>query len=307
MKAIIKYFIGVFISLFIVISTGVNAQSIDRDTVPNKDSALKNAVGKIIKSVGNYVAPEKDADEDSVCYSDRCVFDQRLATGVYGLRQFTHETVLFMEAPTRWHKKDFIRLSAVIVGIAAIMPFDQKIASLTQGNQHYYYSVAVVGGRIYGEWYSIGSVTAIFAGYGILAHDNSAKKIAIELVQAGAYSEFITELLKIGIGRYRPYEDVGPFKFHPFNLNNNTESMPSGHSTSAFALSTVMSRHAHSTFLKLLAYAPACFTLFARIYQDDHWGSDVFFGSAVGLATGSWVVTLHEGRRHKINIPADNK
>jgi membrane-associated phospholipid phosphatase len=307
MKIRMKYIIRAFIFLFIGISYGINAQNNSQDTVPKKDSALKKELGKIIKSVGDYVAPEKDADEDSVCYSDRCIFDQRLATGVYGFRQFTHETVLFIESPTRWHKKDFIRLSAVIVGIAAILPFDQKIANMTQGNQHDYYSVAVVGGRVYGEWYSIGTVTAIFAGYGILAHDNSAKKIAIELFQAGVYSEFITELLKIGIGRYRPYEDVGPFEFHPFNINNNTESAPSGHSTSAFALSTVMSRHAHSTVLKILAYVPACFTLFARIYQDDHWGSDVFFGSAVGLATGSWVVKLHEGKRHKIIIPADIK
>ena len=296
-----KHIIRLLSLLLIGTSTTISAQ----DTVPKKDTTK---VGKLIQSIGNYVAPDKDVDEDSVCYSDRCVFDEKLATGLYGFNQFTHETALFLEAPTRWHKKDFLRFSALVVGTAAIMPFDQQITKIFQGNQQYYYSAPVVGGRIYGEWYSIGAVTAIFAGYGILAHNNGAKKIAIELLQAGVYSELIVEILKIGIGRARPYENVGPYEYHPFTvINTGFQSSPSGHAACSIALSTVMSRHAHSTFLKILAYVPAGFTLFSRIYQNFHWASDEFFGAAVGLSTGTWVVNLHEGKRHKINIPVDNK
>ncbi len=78
--------------------------------------------------------------------------------------------------------------------------------------------------------------------------------------------------------------------------------MPSGHATSAMALSTVMSRHANSTALKILAYVPAGFTLFSRIYQNQHWLSDEIVGAAIGYATGNWVVDLHEGKRHRINV-----
>jgi len=273
------------------------AQNNRKDTVPRKDTTK---VEKLVQTIIKDTTPRKETKKDTI-------IEKKLEKKFYGIPQFAHETYLFVAAPTRWHKADWLRVGVVALGIAAIMPFDQKIANSTQGNQRDYYSVAVVGGRVYGEWYTIGSLTAIFAGVGILTHSNPTKKIAIELFQAGVYSELVTEILKIGIGRYRPYEDAGDFKFHPFNLNNNTESMPSGHSTCAFALSTVMSRHAHSTFLKILAYVPACFTLFARIYEDEHWASDVFFGSAVGLSTGSWVVTLHEGKLHKIHIPVDNK
>ena len=78
--------------------------------------------------------------------------------------------------------------------------------------------------------------------------------------------------------------------------------MPSGHTTSAFALSTVMSRHAHSTALKILAYVPAGFTMFSRIYQHKHWLSDELPAAAIGYFVGNWVVDMHEGKRHRIKV-----
>ncbi len=171
-----------------------------------------------------------------------------------------HETYLFVATPTRWHKADWLRVGLVIAGTAAIMPFDQRLTNTTQTNQHYYYSVPVVGGRVYGEWYTIGTMTAIVAGIGIITHKDPIKKIAIELFQAGVYSELFTEIVKVALGRARPYEDLGPYTYHPFTfLNNGFQSSPSGHATCAFALSTVLSRHAHSTWLKILAYVPAGF------------------------------------------------
>lgn len=288
-----KYITGLLFVLFIGVSTGIYAQ----DTIPKKDTTK---LEKIVQTIIRDTVPRKETKKDSIV-------ERKLEKSFYGIPQFAHETYLFVAAPTRWHEADWLRVGVTLAIVAAIMPFDQTVNKSMQGNQHYYYSVPVVGGRIYGEWYSIGAVTALFGGYGILAHDTAAKKIAIELLQAGAYSELFTEVLKIGVGRYRPYEDVGAFKFHPFNLNNSTESMPSGHSTSAFALSTVMFRHAHSTFLKILAFVPAGFTVFSRLYQDFHWSSDCFLGAVAGFSTGMWVVTLHERRRHKINVPVDIK
>jgi len=78
--------------------------------------------------------------------------------------------------------------------------------------------------------------------------------------------------------------------------------MPSGHTTSAMALSTVISRHANTTALKILAYVPAGFTMFSRIYQNKHWLSDEIPALAIGYFVGNWVVDLHEGKKHRINV-----
>ncbi|HTB06679.1 MAG TPA: phosphatase PAP2 family protein [Bacteroidia bacterium] len=279
------------------ITLNVTAQEAAKDSAKKDTSKLKKVVQTIIKDT----VPRKETKKDTLA-------EKKLEKKFYGLPQFEHETFLFIKTPLRWRESDWLRVGVVAATTIAIMPFDQSIANSTQGNQHYYNSAAVIGGRDYGEWYTIGVVTAAFASYGILAKDTAAKKIAIELFQAGAYSELFTEVIKIIVGRARPYENLGPYTYHPFTvLDVGFNSSPSGHATSAFALSTVMSRHAHSTFLKILAYVPAGFTLFSRIYQNFHWASDEFFGGMVGFATGNWVVNLHEGRRHKINLPPPNK
>jgi membrane-associated phospholipid phosphatase len=231
------------------------------------------------------------------------IVEAKLKYKLYSFPQFWNETKLFFKQPTKWIGRDWVKLGVVTGGTIVMMPFDEDITNSTQGYQKYFYSAPIEGGRIYGEWYSIGGVAGAFAAFGIIANDTAAKKISIELLQAGLYSEMITTILKVGIGRARPVLTQDAFTYQPFNFfNYNYHSMPSGHTTSAFALSTVMSRHAHSLSLKILAYVPAGFTMFSRIYQHQHWLSDEILAAAIGYFAGNWVVDLHEGRRHKINV-----
>jgi membrane-associated phospholipid phosphatase len=221
----------------------------------------------------------------------------------YSLTQFGHETFLFIKQPTTWKGKDLLRVGIITAATIAVMPLDETIVNSTQGHQRYYYSVPIVGGRVYGEWYAIGGVAGVFGIYGLIAKDNRAKKISIELVQAGLYAELVTHLLKNTIGRARPYTNEGAYSYHPFSFFDvNYNSMPSGHTTSAMALSTVMSRHANKTVFKILAYAPAALTMFSRIYQDQHFLSDEILAAGIGYFVGNWVVDLHEGKRHRINV-----
>jgi membrane-associated phospholipid phosphatase len=223
---------------------------------------------------------------------------------LYSLSQFGHETFLFVKQPARWVGSDWIKVGAVVATTTVVsLTLDKALVKATQGSQNYYKSAPIVGGRMYGEWYSIVGVAGAFGVYGMLAKDTASKKISIELFQAGVYSELASTVLKIVVGRARPNITENAYTFHPFKLfHNEYYSMPSGHTTSAMALSTVMSRHAKSTVFKVLAYVPAAFTMFSRIYQDDHWMSDVLPGAAIGFFVGNWVVDLHEGKRHRINV-----
>ncbi len=221
----------------------------------------------------------------------------------YRLSQFAHESYLFIKQPTTWKGGDWLKVGVVAAATISVMSLDNTMVKLTQGHQKYYYSVPVVGGRVYGEWYSIGGLATVFGCYGIINHDDAAKKITIELLQAGIYAESVTEIFKVAIGRARPISGESSSTYHPFTIiDDNYHSMPSGHTTAAMALSTVMSRHANSIALKILAYVPAGLTMFSRIYQDKHWLSDVVPAAAIGYFAGNWVVDLHEGKRHRINV-----
>ena len=248
-------------------------------------------------------AQEKKKDVTAPETPKEIKLEKKLVKRLYSVSQFAHESILFIKQPTKWKGSDWLKIGISTAATIAVMPFDERITNSTQGKQRYYYNAFIEGGRIYGEWYSIVGVAGSFGLFGLVAHDTAAKKISIELLQAGLYSELITTIFKIAIGRERPVSTENAFTYHPFSLfDYNFHSMPSGHTTSAFALSTVMSRHAHSTTLKILAFVPAGFTMFSRIYQHHHWLSDEILAASIGFFTGNWVVDLHEGKRHKINV-----
>lgn len=229
-------------------------------------------------------------------------YEKKQARKLYSLSQFSHESFLFVKQPTKWHGRDWLKAGVVTAATLAVMPFDQQITNSTQGYQSYYHSAPVEGGRMYGEWYSIIGVAGAVGVFGLIGRDSTAKKMSIELLQAGLYSELITTVLKVAIGRARPETTNDSFTYSPFNLTYAYHSMPSGHTTSAVALSTILSRHAHSITLKILAYTPAALTMFSRIYQDHHWLSDEILAAAIGYFVANWVVDLHEGKRHRINV-----
>ena len=148
------------------------------------------------------------------------------------------------------------------VSTVLLMEVDEPIRdAILRGKNRYYYSVPVVAGRLWGEWYTPAVLVGAFGLHGWLAHNASSKKIGFELVQAVTYAEIVTQTLKIAIGRARPYENKGAFYFRPFNISDiGFHSLPGGHSTNGWAISTVLSKNAHSTVLKILAYLPASVT-----------------------------------------------
>jgi membrane-associated phospholipid phosphatase len=131
----------------------------------------------------------------------------------------------------------------------------------------------------------------------------SSKKIGFEVLQAVGYSGAITQILKVSFGRSRPFENRGAFSFRPFVLSSTVvHSLPGGHSTVGWAMSTVLARNTHSTALKILAYTPAALTFVSRVYQDQHWTSDDFLGAAIGVVVGSWVADHHETKDSAVHV-----
>jgi membrane-associated phospholipid phosphatase len=227
-----------------------------------------------------------------------------LAENRFDISQFGHETVDFVKQPTAWHGNDWLKLGVIVGSTALVMQIDQPIRDAVPRNHgKYYHSVPIETGRIWGEWYTPAILVTTFGLHGLLAHNASSKKIGFELVQAVAFSEGITQTLKIAVSRARPYRDEGAFSYHQFSLSNDDfHSLPSGHNADGWAVSTVLSRNAPSRVLKILVYAPAALTFVSRIYQDQHWTSDAFLGATIGYVVGSWVVNHHEKKEAAVTV-----
>ncbi len=222
----------------------------------------------------------------------------------YDLKQFGEETVEFIKAPLSWDAGDFLTLGVIAAGTYALMYADQDINQMMRKDTSFAKSFPMEFGRYWGE-----PVTSVVSSAALLIHgyatnDETTKKIGFEIGQSFLYTIAVTEVLKITIGRARPYTGNNPFTFDMFSFRESNWSMPSGHTSIAFSLSTVLAANTNSTFLKILAFTPAFITAVSRVYQNHHWTSDVFLGAFVGYFIGKFVTDLHqENEKNPTTLP----
>jgi PAP2 superfamily len=127
---------------------------------------------------------------------------------------------------------------------------------------------------------------------GAIGHDSKAKNVFFDGLSASLIaSGMITPVLSTLIGRERPTSDQGAYAFHPFG----GRSMPSGHSTQAFAVASVIATSYDNPWVTVAAYGAATVGSYARVRRGKHFPSDVVVGAVIGTAVGRSVV--HFNRR----------
>ena len=128
----------------------------------------------------------------------------------------------------------------------------------------------------------------VFAG-ALLSGEDRFQDTAFTSLEALVFSNALTGMIKLSVGRARPNANRGPGSFEPFSGH---VAFPSGHATTAFAaLSPWFLAYPGPATAGLLVIAGA--TAVSRMANDYHWLSDVVTGSAIGF-TMAWVLT----RRH---------
>lgn len=219
-----------------------------------------------------------------------------LAQYKYTFSQFGKETVDFIKQPLKWEGDDYLKMGLLAVSTGSIMFADQAIRDAVLRDQRYYYSIPIVFGRLWGDLPAPVVLFSGLAAYSLITDDMWSRKVGYEIGQASLYAGGLTFFLKMAIGRARPYMNEGSGTYHPFSsiFIQDYHSLPSGHSTAAFTISTVLSRNVKPVWLKVLFYLPAGLTLVSRVYQDKHWTSDDFIGAALGYYIATWVVDQHE-------------
>lgn len=217
------------------------------------------------------------------------------AQNEFNFNQLKNETLDFAKQPLKWESNDWLNLGLIGAGTFLLIQTDQNIREEMLKNRNYVKSFPIEFGRIYGELYSPIIIAGAFGLNGILSGDKQSKKIGFEIIQTLIYAGSITTGLKLITGRSRPFTDNGSKDFGNWSLlDDQFHSFPSGHTTVAFSISTVLANNTENEWLKVLCYIPAVLTATSRVYQDKHWASDVFLGGIIGYAVGTWVTAKHE-------------
>lgn len=217
------------------------------------------------------------------------------AQNSYNLLQFQNETLDFIKLPTKWESNDWLKLGLVGAATFLAIQADQPVRDELMKDRSFNKSFPIEFGKMWGEAYTPIAIAGAFGLHGLLAKDNSTKKIGFEIIQTTIYAGAITTALKLVLGRARPFTNEGSKTFGKISLfDDSFHSLPSGHTTIAFSVSTVLAKNAKSDWIKILCYVPAVLTAVSRVYQDKHWASDVFLAGVIGYSVGSWVTSKHE-------------
>ncbi len=191
-------------------------------------------------------------------------------------------------APLNFDSKDWIKFSAIaaVTGLSFIIDKDIRDYALEHRSK---FRDKIFLADEYYHVLAMGAITASIYGIGLFADNHKFRNIGLQLGEAAVYASSLAIILKTISGRARPLVNKGNTYFEPGSIGFNQNSFPSGHTTLAFAFSTVMANQKDGFLWKAAWFGAASLVAGARIYHDVHWFSDVFLGSAIGYFVGEFV------------------
>ena len=205
-------------------------------------------------------------------------------------QQTLHDAKDIMTAPVRWRLHEWARLGEGLALVVAMYPRDTTISNMLARNHsrlgdRYLHAVTHLGGG-YGE-----DLTFAMIASGYFTHDQRLMDTGIDALESSLFSGgIVTPAIKEVAGRARPIANLGKQSFDAFEA----QSFPSGHSTSAFAIATVIaSRYDDTRFVPAIAYTLATSVAVARVYDRAHFPSDVVAGALIGRAVARSIVHNH--------------
>ncbi|MEM6378363.1 MAG: phosphatase PAP2 family protein, partial [Bacteroidota bacterium] len=120
---------------------------------------------------------------------------------------------------------------------------------------------------------------------GLAIKDQKLRRTGVLLVASASSAGLLQQLTKSVFGRARPVADLGKSAFDPFNNDRNFHSFPSGHTILAFTNAYAIAKQVENPWLKGGIYAVGLVPGVSRVWEGQHWFSDVFLGVALSIAT----------------------
>lgn len=179
-----------------------------------------------------------------------------------------------------WH------VGAAAGGVAVISLLDQGVRRWvvdhrTQGQQD------LAGAwQQWGEAHISIGITLTTLGAGLAFREPELTRTGGRLSTSLIAVTLLARGMKKGIGRARPSEADDQYTFDPFGSYN---AFPSGHTITAFAVSTVLADASSNKWVDAGLYTLAGGTGVSRMVGDHHWLSDVVGAAVLGITVAKVV------------------
>ena len=183
-------------------------------------------------------------------------------------------------------KNEIILVTTSTITSALLIPSADKIISDYMRESKLHHSTIINAIMKGGDIWGVGSIVVSLLLYILLEN----KELGLNTLKATLLGGTLARGLTVITGRARPF--ASPNNSNNFNLlkglKYSLSSLPSGHSTVAFAFAAAADKSTPPSQIKTaLLYSMASITAVSRVYHDKHWLSDVIMGSTLGYLIGS--------------------
>lgn len=194
------------------------------------------------------------------------------------------------EERTNWQNG---RVWIIPVGIAASSTIDGEIREWALHTHSRALDHLAHGVNPLGTAHVLVPALAIFYAGSLLAHRASAESAAVKIAAAYVAADIVESALKPIVGRQRPYAAGDSHRFHAFSANGDFHSFPSAHVAHITAIAEAVSMQTNSRSLSGFLDGVVALVGWDRVYEDQHWTSDVTatvaLSALVSRATVSWI------------------
>ena len=174
------------------------------------------------------------------------------------ISRIVHDGARFFSGPVHFSGGDWVTTGILTSGTLACFPLDESMRTISQRNRSHTADRIADLGDYYGNGkYAIGFSGLLYAA-GSAWGSRQLSETGILVFESVTFAGLSTTILKTLFGRSRPNLEEGSVRFRGLQFDNDYLSLPSGHATVAFALSSVLAKQAGTySSAELIPKAPS--------------------------------------------------
>jgi len=209
------------------------------------------------------------------------------------------DIVYTTSSPLRWDRSDWITAGWVAGGTGMFIALDGVINDTFKDIRGSATDSLADKLKLFGDSsFTFPTLAGLYI-FGHVIENEKAKRTTLIAAESFFITSLYTTVLKASFGRHRPWNAAQNHADSRTEWFSNTHySFPSGHTSTAFAIATVVANEYEETpYIMPISYGLATLTGLSRINDEKHWASDVFVGAVLGYFTSKTLLRLHNNKK----------
>ena len=218
------------------------------------------------------------------------VFNSAYTQNIYPKKEYiisyAKDIKTIAKTPFKMKDKEVAIGFGVITSTLIIHQFDSEIKNIFQKNKNDFSNKTSNYFQMIGNGkYCFPAMGALY-GLGLITRNRKVQYTGLQAFKALVLSAGVTGSIKYLAQRERPFQTDNTNNFHFIWNSLLYNSLPSGHTSDAFAMASVIGYNVKNKYWQIPIYAIATGVGLSRIHDNKHWASDVVLGAAIGYCVG---------------------